>query len=272
MCGGLLRAGEGPYFVTYTSQMEEQGNLDFETHSVLGKTGPEQRFGAGALEFEYGLLGWWTTEAYVDGQVTSNDSALFTGWRLENRFRLTRREHWINPVLYVEFEDINGADKTLLEVVGHDTESDLQEANRTARKEKQREVETKLLLGSNWRGWNFSENIIFEKNIAHAPWEFGYAAGVYRPLALEASPNRCNICRENFSAGVEFYGGLGDTFALTLRDTSHYAAPVLAWTLANGVSLKVSPSFGISNPSAPFLLRLGLSYEIPQFGRRFRRS
>ena len=26
------------------------------------------------------------------------------------------REHWINPVLYVEYVDINGADKSLLEV------------------------------------------------------------------------------------------------------------------------------------------------------------
>ena len=30
------------------------------------------------------------------------------------------QEHWINPVLYAEFENINSADKALLEVVGHD--------------------------------------------------------------------------------------------------------------------------------------------------------
>jgi hypothetical protein len=34
------------------------------------------------------------------------------------------REHWINPVLYAEFEDINGANKSVLEVVGHDAGSD----------------------------------------------------------------------------------------------------------------------------------------------------
>jgi hypothetical protein len=37
----------------------------------------------------------------------------FTGTRWENRFRPLLHEHWINPVLYVEFENTSGADKTL---------------------------------------------------------------------------------------------------------------------------------------------------------------
>ncbi|MBV8072267.1 MAG: hypothetical protein JO270_20360 [Acidobacteriaceae bacterium] len=267
----LLPASEGPYFVTYTHQMEEQGNLDLENRSVLGQPQGGDLFGATAMELEYGLLGWWTTELYLDGQATAQQSAIFTGFRWENRFRLARREHWINPVLYVEFEDINGADKTLLEVVGHDSQQDFLIPNSVLRTVKQREIETKLLLGSNWRGWNFSENFIVEKNVAHFPWEFGYAVGVYRPLALEARPDRCNLCRENFRTGVEFYGGLGDTQSLTLRDTSHYVAPILEWTLSSGLALKVSPSFGTTDTSFPVLLRVGLSYEFTQFARRYHR-
>jgi len=30
------------------------------------------------------------------------------------------RNHAINPVFYVEYENTSGADKTILEVVGHD--------------------------------------------------------------------------------------------------------------------------------------------------------
>jgi len=52
------------------------------------------------------------------------------------------------------------------------------------------------------------------------PWEFGYALGLSRPLALEASPNRCTLCRENFIVGAELYGGLGDTQSWGLRETS----------------------------------------------------
>ena len=132
------RAGEGPFFITYTHQMEEPGNLEIATKSLTGKPDGGNRFLGAATEFEYGVKAWWTTELYVDGQATGGESALFTGYRWENRFRVLPREHWINPVLYVEFENINGADKSLLEVVGHDGLDDLTTANSEARREKQR--------------------------------------------------------------------------------------------------------------------------------------
>src|SRR2546425_7253727 len=42
---------------------------------------------ATALEFEYGVTAWWTSELYLDGQSTRNESTFFTGYRWENRFR-----------------------------------------------------------------------------------------------------------------------------------------------------------------------------------------
>ena len=75
------------------------------------------------IEFEYGATGWWTTEFYLDGQATANDSTIFTGFRWENRFRPLPGEHWINPVIYIEFENTS-ADKALREVVGHDGKGD----------------------------------------------------------------------------------------------------------------------------------------------------
>ena len=259
-------AGEGPFFVTYSHQMEEPGNLEITTKNITGKPG-RNRFLGSALELEYGLKGWWTTEMYLDGQATGGDSSVFTGYRWENRFRLLPREHWINPVLYVEFEDINGADKTLLEVVGTDGKDDLTGLNAEARVEKEREIETKLILGSYFKGWTIAENFIAEKNVRHAPFEFGYAVGISRPLALAARPERCNFCAENFQAGVEMYGGLGTHADFGLTDTSHYIAPTAAWTLANGVRFSASPSFGLTDTSARFLMRFGVSYEIDQFGR-----
>jgi hypothetical protein len=263
-------AGEGPFFITYTHQMEEPGNLEFTAKNASGKPGDGNPFLATAAEFEYGMAGWWTTELYLDGQGTGSESALFTGYRWENRFRLLWREHWINPVLYVEFENINGADKTLLEVVGHDGVADLEAPNSDARQEKQREIETKLILGSYFKGWTIAENIIAEKNLSHAPFEFGYAVGISRPLASLAKPDRCNLCRENFQAGVEVYGGLGTHNDFGLHATSHYIAPTVSWSLANGTALQISPSFGMTATSARFLLRFGVSYEVAQFGRAVR--
>ena len=265
------RAAEDPYFVTYSQHLEEPGNLEIETRSATGKPDGGNRFLGSAVELEYGARGWWTTEFYLDGQATAGDSSLFTGFRWENRFRLLARDHWINPVLYFEFEDINGADKSLLEVVNHDGQADLRAANGTARAEKQREIETKLILGSNTHGWNFSENLMAEKNVAHAPFEFGYAVAASRPLALEARPERCNLCPENVTAGVELYGGLGTYADFGLKGTAHYLAPTFAWQLASGPTLKISPGFGLTGTSVPFLLRFGVSYEVAQFGRTARR-
>jgi hypothetical protein len=263
-------AAEGPFFITYTHQMEEPGNLEFATKSVTGKPGSGNRFVGASTELEYGVKGWWTSEFYLDGQATSGETTLFTGYRIENRFRVLPREHWINPVLYVEFENINGADKSLLEVVGHDGKDDIAAPSGDARHEKKRELEAKLILSSHFKGWTIAENFIAEKNVRHAPFEFGYAAGISRPFALAARPDRCNLCPENFQAGVEMYGGLGTHDSFGLHETSQYVAPTLAWTLANGTTFKVSPSFGVTETSAGFLLRVGVSYEVAQIGRAAR--
>ncbi|MDQ6701430.1 MAG: hypothetical protein M3Z36_14720 [Acidobacteriota bacterium] len=266
-----LSAGEGPYFVTYTHRMEEPGNLEFATRSVTIKPSGANRTVATVAEFEYGVKAWWTSELYLDGQTTARDSTLFTGYRWENRFRLLPREHWINPVFYFEFENINGADRNLLAVVGHDGEEDLTGRNGEAREEKKRELEAKLILSSNVKGWNISGNFIAEKNVRHAPFEFGYAVGVNRPFALAARAERCQFCPENFSAGVEVYGGLGTHESFGLRGTSHYVAPTLSWTPANGsTTFKLSPGFGVTPTSLPFLLRFGVSYEVTQLGRSMR--
>lgn len=263
-------SGEGPFFITYTHQMEEPGNLEIATKNVTGKPTGGDRFVGSSTELEYGVNGWWTSEWYLDGQATKGESILFTGYRWENRFRLLPREHWINPVLYFEFENINGANKSLLEIVNHDGQDDLTAPNDEARREKKREVEAKFILGSYVKGWTIAENFIAEKDIRHAPFEFGYAVGVSRPLALAARPERCNFCPENFQVGMEMYGGLGTHADFGLHETANYIAPTVAWTVANGTEFKVSPVFGLTDTSTRFLLRFGVSYEIAQFGRSMR--
>jgi len=257
------------YFVTYTHNMEEPGTLEVSNKSVSGFPRDGNSFLGSAVEFEYGVKTWWTSEVYLDGQTTANESTVFTGWRFENRFRPLMREHWINPVLYFEFEDINSADKALLEVVGHDGIGDFLERN--DRSEREREAELKLILSSNVKGWNIAENIIAEKNLAAEPWEFGYAIAASRPLALLAGPNPCTFCRENFSLGAEMYGGLGDRYSFGLKDTSHYLAPIVAFRVPQGPSFQISPAMGLNNNSHGFLLRFGVSYEFNQFASLWRK-
>ncbi len=257
------------YFVTYSHQMEEPDNLEIATKGVTQAGGPGNQFLGSALELEYGVKAWWTSELYLDAQSTAGESTLFTGFRLENRFRPLLREHLINPVLYVEFANINESDKTIREVVGHDGRGDLVPRNR--RLEKKREVELKLILSSNFKGWNVSENFIAEKNLKAFPWEFGYAIAAGRPLRLLAGSRNCSFCREKLFAGAELYGGLGDRHSFGLHDTAHYLAPLIKWEMPHGYAVMLSPGFGLNGNSVPVLLRVGISWEIGQITSRFRR-
>jgi hypothetical protein len=172
----------------------------------------------------------------------------------------------------VEYENTSGADKTILEVVGHDGQADLAPLNGELRQEHQHEAELKLILSSNIHDWNVSENFISEKDLGHDPWEFGYAMGVTRPLRSAASARECTFCAEKFIAGAEGYGGLGDTFSLTTRDTSHYLALLVGWQLPGNVRLSFSPGFGLTSTSLNRVYRVGLAYEFNQVGDWFHGS
>src|SRR5215467_11156058 len=148
-----ISAQESPYLVTYDHNLEEPGNLEVEYFSTFGTQGGGNDFHSYWLEFEYGVQGWWTTEFYVDGQSTFNDSTIFTGFRWENRLRILQHEHLVNPVLYMEYEQINEADKIIKEVEGHDIESDHAVRNSVARQTLDHELELKLLLSSSFKGW-----------------------------------------------------------------------------------------------------------------------
>jgi hypothetical protein len=261
-------AQEAPYFVTYDHHLEEPGNLEVAGASTLGIPRSGQRlFFAPYTEFEYGVTGRWTSELYLEGQSTSGDSTVFTGWRLENRFRPLKREHWINPVLYLEYEGINEASRIQKEIVGNAEISG--EKNAELADTHAHELETKLILSSNVHDWNLAGNFIVEKNLsASEAFEFGYALGASRPLAKLASGTACRLCRENFNAGLELYGGLGTANGFGLHHTAHYLAPVIAWQISDSSSLRFSPSIGLTHLSNPVLLRFGYSYEFRGFGRK----
>ncbi|HXJ92861.1 MAG TPA: hypothetical protein VMT20_08260 [Terriglobia bacterium] len=258
-------AQEPLYFVTYSDYMEEPGNLDFTLKSLSGAPKYGNPFLSQTLELEYGVKGWWTTEVYLAGQHTSNDSTIFTGWRWENRFRPLPGEHFINPVFYVEYENVSFADKSLLEITGHDSVSDLLLTNAQGRSEVERSLEMKLILSSKARGWDISENFITEKDLNESePWEFGYAMGVSRPLAMAARGKACVFCPENFAAGAELYGGLGTTDGFGLRATSHYLGPTIQLRIPYGPNITFSPNVGLNANSAGVLYRFDVSYEVQQ--------
>lgn len=266
---GVGMAQESPYIVTYDHHLEEPGNLEIETYTTLGIPRSNQSFYAAPwMEIEYGVTGRWTSEFYLEGQGTAGDSAVFTGWRWENRFRPLKREHWINPVLYLEYENTSEASRIQKEIVGG--APDVESPNSDLQSTKNHELEGKLILSSTVHDWNIAGNFITEKNLSRGEgFEFGYALGFSKPLATLASGTPCRFCRENFIAGVEFYGGLGSTEdGVGVRDTAHYVAPVLSWQVSENASIHFSPGIALTGQGSPVLIRFGYSYEVRGFGSK----
>jgi hypothetical protein len=263
----LATAQEPPYFVTYSHYLEEPGNLEIAVNSTTGVAKADNpSYVAPWLELEYGVTGWWTAELYAEGVTIRHDGSGFTGWRWENRFRPLKSEHPINPVLYVEYEDINEASRIQKEIVGSGGLS--LEPIAVLRQQVAHELEAKLILSSAIHGWNVSENFIVEKNLsADEGLEFGYSVGVSRSLGGLASGATCHLCRENLVLGMEAYGGLGSTQE-GLADTRHYVAPVLGWHITDRTALRVSYGLGLTDLSDRYLVRVGCSYEFTIRGGR----
>jgi hypothetical protein len=256
-----------PYFVTYDHYLEGVDELEIATTFVNGRDPAINNFVSNYTEFEYGARKWWTTELYIDWQHTNHEGNLFTGYRWENRFRPFLEPHKVNLVLYAEYEHLNGADKSLKEIVGFDGVADLAEPMSETREEKEREIETKLIFSSQIGQWNLSENFIGAKGIHGGKWEFGYAVGLSRPLAAPTG-RRCTFCAEKFSAGIEVYGGLGEWGDFTFRNTSQYIAPTVLWSLPSETNIQFSPGWGLTSNSVGNLFRFGFSQEIDDIGRR----
>jgi len=242
--------------VTYDDRVETRGELELALLTATGTVRDEgTRYVAPWLELEYGVTSWWTAELYLESAAFVGEGFSNTGWRWENRFRPFKGEHAINPVFYVEYEDINEASRIQKEIVGRgplpfEPLGELSD-------EHARELEGRLILSS-WIGrWNVSENFVAEKNVSENEGvEFGYAVGVSRPLKGSGAET-CRFCPGAFIIALEAYGGLGTTASDASGATRQFIAPVISWNVTRGSMLKASAAFGLTNTSDRLVLRFG---------------
>jgi len=251
---------ERPYFVTYDDHIENRGELELSLVTTTANArGESTRYYAPWMELEYGVTSWWTSELYIEGASFLGDGSTFTGWRLENRFRPLKGDHLFNPVLYVEYEDVNDASRIQTEVVGRGplpfgTISELTE-------DRNRELEGRLIVSSYFGRWNVSENLVVEKNLsAEEGVEFGYAVGVARSFG--SGFETCRFCASAFIASIEAYGGLGTTASDATGALQQYIAPVFSWHVTPGSLFRASIGFGLTSASDRYLVRVGYSVEL----------
>jgi hypothetical protein len=264
-------AQEEPYFVVDNHHLQEPGTLEIGHYSVTGDPKNGNRYVGSELQLEYRLQHWWASELDFDYQTTFNDSTLFTGYAWANRFKILPSNHRLNPVIYLAWEDENGADKSISEIEGHSGESSLTVPNALAERIHEHEIESKLILSHDRNGWDFVGNILADKDLNGPPWEFGYALAISRPLSTRDSEEPCNFCRRKLTPGLELYGGLGDRHSFGLRDTEQYVAPEISWALRGGIALKSSVNLGLNSQSQHVFFHFAVTYAVPGFGHRMRK-
>lgn len=284
-----VQAGNDIYFVTYNHHIEK-GEVEFMLMTDI--TAPAERtdkvgtYMSNMLELEYGITNQWATELMVEDFVDfSTGEANFTGFRLENRYRVVKDENWfLNPVLYMEYEDLDPSTRFKMEVSGREDgvgEPGGEEPGR------ERIMETRLLLSRDFGPWNVAFNWINETDLQKGGYtEFGYAMGIRRTLGNHHHHEEEEETGENHEGhkgyhglppgklaarsrwkpaalGLEFFGGLGNinAFGGSIKNQQHYVSPIIMFHPTKRVMLHIAPAIGIT-PVADDLLRFGVSLEI----------
>jgi hypothetical protein len=257
-------AGNDANFVLYNQHTAEKGEKEIKLYSDFSNAGLEDGYSAQLLELEYGVTDRWTSALYFEGVKIDGESYDFGGWRFENRVRVFDERVLLNPVLYIEYEQLEPEHRYKTAVTGR-TDGEEEEEEETT----EHELETRLILGEDLsKRLNVAFNWINEVDFDSGNWEFGYVAGLNYTLLSEegehesAGSKGCDL--EELKLGVEFYGGLGDSEAgLTLdgSDTEQYVGINLKGELENGVEIGAGVALGLTEDSEDAIIRTMVGYE-----------
>jgi hypothetical protein len=263
--GGPALAGNEANFVLYDHHTETKGTTEVNFLSDFSRAAPgEAAYSAQLIEIERALTDQWTMALYFEGDAIDGQDYAWGGWRVESRYRLLPYGAFLNPVLYVEYGDLQGEHRYLLEAVGR---------NDAPEEGASRELESRLILGHDFNdGFDVAFNAIGDVNLATGNWEFGYATGLNYTLFERPEGGRGRSKRhprdgwdlKEVRLGAEVYGSLGDsTLGLTLDPnlTQHYAGLNLRGEFENGFNLQCGVALGLTDDSERRLVRVMMGYE-----------
>ena len=258
-----------PYFTAINYPVEKH-SLMLMAMSDFQSARYGNNFFTGMLMVDYGLTSRWTVAIMSEGQKIAGLRTTYGGMRINTYFHLFRDERLLNLTLYGEFEDLNGAALYKMEIAGFG-HGDLTEPLALARKKHLRTFEQRLIIYHDWNRLNATFNFIRE-TVLQAPHgsDYGYVLGLYfrsssmsgsmEGMAGMTAPSALSISRLGY--GLEMIGALGNNhrFGFHWNDQQHYLGAVLQYTISSSWSVRVEPSFGLSEVSDPFILRTGLAY------------
>ena len=288
---GSAQAGSNGFFVTYNSEVEK-GELELMLMNDI--TAPshfrrEEGFGtylSHMIELEYGITHQLATEFMIEWfEDLESGEAAFTGFRWENRFRLFKRDVPLNPMIYVEYEDLDPKTRYKMEVSGWvdpPYEEEEEEPDR------ERIIETRLVLSQDFGPVNVAFNWINETDLASGRTAFGYALGAmwmihgkhpknqhhkmaHHDMAThEEKPTESSDKnkkeeeehKKGIGLGLEMYGALGDTksFGLKPKRQEHYLGPIFMYHFNKHWMTHAQLAIGLSKASDN-LVRVNMGYK-----------
>jgi hypothetical protein len=233
---------------------------------------------------EYGITSRWSAGFMVEEQKIFGLPTTFGGLRFNTYFRLLPHDHLLNFTLYGEYEDLNQAALYKMEVSGFGGE-DLVGPLSVARNSPAHTFEQRAIVYHDWKRVNFTFNFISETGLESHENDFGYTWGIFRQaqwmgmdragmpgMTRMPAPPVLSLRRLGF--GLEMMGALGNThqFGFYWQRQQQYLGPVFSYELSPQWTFHLEPTFGLSDVSDPFVLRMGLEYSIDHFVHRLARA
>jgi hypothetical protein len=237
---------------------------------------------------EYGITSRWSAGFMAEEQKIFGLPTTFGGLRFNTYLRLLPHDHLLNFTLYGEYEGLNGAALYKMEVTGFGG-ADLEEPLALARRTPVRTFEQRAIVYHDWKRVNFTFNFISETGLDSHENDFGYAWGIFRQAEwmgmgpgkdMAGMPGKAKMpvppvfSLRRLGFGLEMMGALGNNhqFGFDWQRQQQYLGPVFSYALAPKWTFRLEPTFGLSDVSDPFVLRIGLEYSIDHFVHRLARA
>lgn len=236
---------------------------------------------------EYGITSRWTAGFMTEEEKIFGLPVTFGGLRFDSYFRLLPHDHLLNFTLYGEYEDLNQAALYKMEVSGFGGE-DLAGPLSVARNSPAHTFEQRAIMYHDWGRVNATFNFVNETDVTSYTNSFGYAWGIFRQpewmgmsasegaagsSGMAAMPAPPMLSPQRFGFGIEMIGALGNDqqFGFDWHRQQQYLGPVFSYQLSPNLTFHLEPTFGLSDVSDPFVLRMGLGYSMDHFAHRLAR-
>jgi hypothetical protein len=278
LCGGaVLDAQMNPFFTAINYPLPRDTTMVMLLSDFQAARSTDN-FLTGMVMVQYGFTPRWTVGFMAEGQKISGLPTTYGGLRINSHIRVFPHDHLLNFTLYGEYEGLNGAALYKMEVAGFGGE-DLNEPLVQARRTPVRTFEQRAIMYHDWGRVNLTFNFINETGLENGENDFGYAWGVFRQaqyMAMEADKDMAGMAdmakkkaprvfsSQRLGYGVEMIGALGNTdqFGFRWQRQQHYMGSVFSYSISKHWTVQIEPSFGLSDVSDPFVLRMGLGYSI----------